>query len=568
MFFTLARNGDVAGCFDAFASTAPRAFNAAYLKRFNELLAMAEDRGDLLNSSWRTTEDEYDGVSSGLTSTLSAVDPIDTYKLAPISADAVLQSVSVTGQNADVNVTVSLIVVIDGTAKTLAVSSGNLADGVSVEGCIDPNADYYLQISGAASGALGASSASDMTVSYSVSGERLPVENPFENEYTVLPVSTVLPLYSPDGKELAGTLTFSQKKSRSVTAKFSNGQKTLASFSGKWDKDRISVDGTATLVLRKKTYTLSLTLHSGGFIKAVVDDGTSEFSSGECGLAATYAEFAGSYVVALPPCAFEGSDALPSGCSYMTLKMTSSSAKKTGRFSYSVKLSDGKSLSGSSNVTWLDADFGLLPVLKQSSLYRFSAVFKIRRSAASAPSPRAVVSADGVAVRLEYYKKGFEYEILHSAYGSYYDKKGLFPEMADLAEETGELMITAETSSVASPTYGDVVSVPIDGCVVDVREKKISLANKVKGASIRVTRSSGMFTGSTKVNFMEKSNVSGKIRGIILPGWFSDCACGEDDDTLIPREDVPFGIGYCLFSDKVDRKTVKRSFPIFIQSVE
>ena len=99
--------------------------------------------------------------------------------------------------------------------------------------------------------------------------------------------------------------------------------------------------------------------------------------------------------------------------------------------------------------------------------------------------------------------------------------------------------------------------------------KRGALSEKEADVKFSLNRSTGIFSGTTGIAFeneaaggRKSSNRSKGMKasysGVVLPGWYSDCSCSEDEDTLIPRESLPFGIGFCVFSDKVGRASVKR----------
>ena len=564
-FFALRRDGALTGTFETFDAIGPSEFKEAYLKRFSELVALCgDDAGELSNRCWQTTTDVFSGEGESAAATLSAIDLVDTYKLAAIDAAAAEQTVTVRGTDAGTTLAVSLIAVVDGDAKTLATETGALKDGVTVSGAIAKAGDFYVQITGTAAGTLAVDSDSaDTRVAYSIEGSREPIENPYVNDWISKAADTTLPLCDAGG--LAGTLTLSLKKTKKITANFSNGKKTLASFSGKWDAD-IALDGTAFAVLSKGRYALYLQMSGSGTIQAELsEDGTPVLSSGECQLADSFAEFSGVYLVAMPVVGDETTATAPSGVSYMTLKMAATaSARRSGKFGYTVCLADGKTLSGTTHVTGFDANFGIVPVLKTSGADTLSALVRVRRNAASAPSRRAVVAVAGVPVRWSNTTAGLDFSQVCGVYGSYYDKSDSLVDAAG----TSTVAWTADAADVAdSAAYGALTGVAGYGSAIDVSAKKLALAQKTKGFTFSFNRTSGVFSGKTTLSFENKGKVSATYKGILLPGWFSDCACGEDDDTLIEMENIGFGAGFVLFSDKAGRKSFKRSFAAWLGSL-
>ena len=564
-FLTLRRDGTLSGRLDAFSEVAPSEFKSAYLNRLDELLATSQDVADAnddANASWRTTTEEFSGTGTLSGASLSAVDLVDTYKLPPLADGAAEQTITVGGADPNATVTVSILQVKDGAAATLASATGPLSDGVAVRGVIGAGAQYYVQISGAAKGTLAIDSTSASTVTaYEMSGECVVIENPYSNDWIGKAVSSSLPLYGAtgSGKVLLGTLALTLKKNKWVTAKYSDGRRTVVSFAGKWSNGDIAVDGTAKLTLEKYGYELALTLKADGTIDARVSNGDDVLSSGDCILAETYSDFAGYYTVLLPALDAGASSTTAAGHSFMTLKMVTASAEKKGKFRYAVYLADGKKFSGYAYVTWIDPDFGVVPVLKVAGGYTVAVVVKVRKDAAYAPSTRAVVAADGVKSLVACSKSGQAFTLSLGAYGSYYDKDRPLVEEGDVVK----FAWTADASQLSdSPTYGALEEVAGNGLGLTVGEKGITANGSVKGFSFRFDRATGIFKGKTNLSFTGRPKLAAKYSGVVLPGWFTDCDCGEDGDRLVPMVALPFGVGSCVFSDKAAGKTIKRSLPV------
>lgn len=562
VFLTLNRDGNIAGFLGTFSDTAPREFKASYLARLDELVALgASDGANLVDGSWQTTKATYNGTEALEGGVFTALDLKATYRLATSSTVAQTQTVTVSGED-DITVTVNLISVVDGVAKTTGTATGKLNEGVSVSGIISNTGDYYIQVVANATGALAIDTEEKPEVAYTIEGTREVIENPFTNEWITKALTTTLPLYSEDGKSLQGTLALTLKKNKSVSAKYSDGKKNLATFSGKWDASRIDVLGDISLELKKGNYVLALSLDAEGVIKATLTQGKTILDSGECGLAEKFEEFGGYYIVGLPSSELDEATALPTGASFMTLTMTSSSAKKKGTFKYIIYLANGKTLSGNTNVTWYDANFGILPILKTSSDNTFSALLKIRKNAPNAPSERAVIAMDGVQAVWKNTKSGLSFERKLAVFGSYLDKS------KSLVERRGEATILFQPYDYMYPgseKYGSITNIIGSGVTLDMTDTKIASAQNIKNFKISYNKSTGVFSGSTKLCFNDaKSPVKATYKGIILPGWFSDCDCGEDEDSLIQIQSLEFGIGFCVFSDKVNNKSIKTSFEIAI----
>lgn len=564
-FFALDRNGALVGTFETFDTIGPFEFKEAYLNRFSELIALEDSAsGDFSDRCWQTTKATYAGVDKASGATLSALDLVDVYKLSATTEAASAQTVAVQGSDTNATVTISLIEVVGGTARTIATATGRLADGVSATGVISSTGgSYYVSISGKDSGTLAAdSSAANTVTAYTLSGSRRPIDNPFLNEWTAKKTAATLPLYTSGGQTLKGILALSLKKNGKISAKYSAGGGNIATFSGKWNVD-IAADGTATARLEKKGLFLSIVMRSDGTVAAEVDDGACTLTSGECGLAENYGEFAGSYTVAFP--SFDGSATIePSGDAVMTLKMAATpSAKTNGQFKYTVYLPNGKRLTGSSSVTWTDANFGIVPVLRTVGVETFAAVLKVRRSAGVAPSPRAIIAQDGVPAVWTNKTKGQSFARTFAVRGSWYDKNDSL--LVGIADDMLALEFTSATeSTVPSPVWGALTGVAGDGTIVTVTDTMMSAA-RTTGFSLKLNRTTGVFTGKSTLSFEGKARVAATFTGVLIPGWFSDCDCGEDSDDLIEMGNVAFGLGYCLFADRVNGKSAKRSFLVEIR---
>ena len=550
-FFALRRDGSLAGTFETFDAIGPSEFKEAYLKRFSELVAMGEgeDDGDFSNRSWQTTEDSFSGEGA-LSGDLAPLDLADTYALAAITTEAAVQTV--TAQGGEATATLSIIAVSGGEASTVATATGPLSGGISVSCTMTPKETYYVKLAGAAEGALAADSdAAFGTVGYPLRGERSPIANPYENEWTQKAAKAVLPLYAADGSGLAGRLELQLKKNGKISAKISDSSRRLASLSGTWNAD-ISADGTATAVLEKGGWTLELSITASGAVSASLS-GAKELASGECALAESYADWTGNYAVALP---LSDASGAWQGDAYMTLSIGGDKASVTrGKVKYKVFLPDGKKLSGTTGVTGRDADFGVVPVAKTSGANTFRASVLVRRNAASAPTRRAVV-ADGDAAAVW---SGDGVELRCGVFGSLVSAGDSLLERAD-AES---LAFVPDASGIGEDgKYGTLNGVLYDGGLFAVTAQTIYPVEKVSGFAFKLNRKTGVFTGKTKLSFSGKDKVSAKYSGVILPDWFSDCECQEDADTVVPMTFQPFGAGQCIYSGVFGGKRVKRSFPV------
>ena len=566
-FFAFHRDGTLAGTFEAFDAIGPSEFKQAYLKRFSELIALgADESGDFANRSWQTTLDEYSGSGMMRGATLSSIDLIDTYRLAATTSAAEMQNIIVRGTDTNAVVSVSILSVVNGILKTLSTATGKLSDGIEVAGVISSIGDYYVEVVGNGTGTFAVDAVADSTVTpYMLEGSRNVIENPYSNDWVKKAFATTLPLYASDGVTLKGLISLKAKASGSISAKYSNGKATIVPFSGRWNGS-IAADGTTGAELTKKGCVLLLEITGDGTIVAELTDGEETLMSPKCGLAANYGEFSGMYSVAFLPMAA----AVPvdfAGCAVMQLKMANTkTAKKNGTFSFKVTLPDGKLLSGTTSVTWLDANFGIVPVLKTGGANTFAATLKVRRNAGRAPSSRAVIAQVGTIALWTSTAKGRAFSQVFDTYGSWYDGKASL--LTGIEDDSLTLAFKVDKSLCAdSARWGALVSVTGDGAQISVTDKKM-FVRKISGFTFSAVRSSGKFSGTTHLTFEGKSKVPAKFYGVLLRGWFSDCDCGEDSDPLIEMENVAFGLGYLIFTDKIGGKSIRRSIPVSIDSTE
>ena len=555
-FFALDRSGALVGTFETFDAIGPSGFKGAYLKRFSELVALEDgDGSDFPNRCWQTTEDSYVGTDA-LKGTLSAIDLVDTFALSQISQVAVEQDIMVVGEDPSVAVTVNLISVSGGKATTLATAKGRIVDGVGVSCTMTPQEDYYVQVVGVAEGALAVDSEAEVTtVGYSMYGTRTEIANPYSNEWLSRAAKTTLPLYSADGVSVVGYLELQLKRNGKVSVKVFDTTRRVAALDGVWGSD-ISADGTATAALQKDGLAVALTISSSGVVSASVS-GRLSMASGPCELAGDYGDWVGNYAIALPL-----KDAAGQFCgdAYMTLSMASGkAARSSGKMNFTVYLPDGKKLAGSTHVTGRDANFGIVPVVKAAGANRFSASLLVRRNALSAPTRRAVIAEDGA--KAIWQGDGFSSEC--GVYGSLIVKTD---SLLDVANAESVLFAADTATASESEKYGTLTGIVYDRGAMNISAGNIVPAYKTKGFTFRLSRATGIFKGVTKMSFAGRGNVSASFSGVILPGWFSDCECQEDDDTVVPMTFMPFGLGQCIFSDVVQGIRAKRSFPVSLRS--
>lgn len=148
--------GRVIGRLDRFADVSPTDAHAAaaYVRRLDEILALADDPTEELNRDWQTatTDDCALDVRGGMrTSTVSAVDLSDHWRLTGRDrwTRTTLAVKGRTGETDETNVRLNLWQVTGGKATKVAMREGNLASGVTLpmqEIAADPEVEYFVQV--------------------------------------------------------------------------------------------------------------------------------------------------------------------------------------------------------------------------------------------------------------------------------------------------------------------------------------------------------------------------------------------------------------------------------------
>ena len=148
--------GRVIGRLDKFAAVSPTDAHAAaaYVRRLDEILLLADDPTEELNRDWSTatTDDCALDVRGGMrTSTVSAVDLSDYWRLTGRDrwTRTTLAVKGRTGETDETNVRLNLWQVTGGKAVKIAMQEGNLATGVGLspqELSSDSAVEYFVQL--------------------------------------------------------------------------------------------------------------------------------------------------------------------------------------------------------------------------------------------------------------------------------------------------------------------------------------------------------------------------------------------------------------------------------------
>lgn len=148
--------GRVIGRLDRFAAVSPTDAHAAaaYVRRLDEILLLADDPTEELNRDWQTatTDDCALDIRGGMrTSTVSAVDLSDYWRLTGRDrwTRTTLAVKGRTGGTDETDVRLNLWRVTGGKATKVAMREGNLASGVTLpaqEIAADAATDYFVQV--------------------------------------------------------------------------------------------------------------------------------------------------------------------------------------------------------------------------------------------------------------------------------------------------------------------------------------------------------------------------------------------------------------------------------------
>ena len=333
-----------------------------------------------------------------------------------------------------------------------------------------------------------------------------------------------LPMYWVDGDErtmLAGILQLTIPQTGKASAKFT-GVDGTTSFSAKnWSS--LGLNGKLEVTLTDKKYGRSL------FVEVEKDGSIAAELSGDMIVNECVAvsdgkvwskddpatDWKGYYTVALKnkgPDFEEKKGIAPTGDGYLTLKMDTDSACKSGTFKVAGKLPNGTSVSCSMVLSREDGT-AVLPIFKTASKDTLAAAVVITPNAEEDEVRRCVTSEglfDGYWLHDD--KAGASYAVNFGLYGSYYDKN------EDLGGCCAEFFGKADLKFYAEKT--DIADIKVGAdkiTVTDARGSKLTC---------KLTRSTGIVTGKFTHPGLDKS-VS--YVGIVVNGWGDECGCGPAD---------------------------------------
>lgn len=404
-----------------------------------------------------------------------------------------------------------------------------------------------------------------------------------------------------DGSSLYGLMTLTINRSGKLSAKNRTIEGTYSFASKGWSE--VADDGTlvAKLVCVSKSSpsygeaSLTVTVPADDQpIKIESAMGFAEIPLTWSQVGANPADWAGYYTVnlhdieAVKPIEGEPVEALCSGDGYMTLKMTSSLAKKQGKMTYAALLPNGKGVSGtaaiSPSMTGSVCTHAFMPMLVTSSADDLTAVLQIVRKAGEIRKQDRCSVHSYLQPYWHHRESGHDevsYETLFNAYGTIYDGNDADDFIACCEEKfkTTRLVFFVDTEGLWSEQGGSAAVWRTNDVSITVSKDKsehptIVLDNPKNAAGLSFTfaRDTGLVNGSFKVLFEDGKKRTLTYKGVVLPG-FGTAACSEcgllNSDSL----KAPFIGGSAWFGDsfsyedvrgRVRSKSVKRGCAVSV----
>lgn len=338
------------------------------------------------------------------------------------------------------------------------------------------------------------------------------IEDPAtRNIYVNLNANYAVPLVasSLDGSlELGGTIVVTTKRNGLIGAKFQPVTGRAVSFSGRWSS-LDATDNVAEAHLFKSGTELYMRLSPSGELSIEIDGLSGCTAYGEM------ATYDGSYTVTFPTIASDGN------CPYLGTGVAMLTVKR-GIAAVKIMLPNGTKFNMKTYLSLdpTDREYALLPIMKCAAKDTFSALLRIRANGASlysdSETAAVILSANGISAQWSHHEPKSSFESMLDVYGGYYDKS---------LGEDGYFRLFG--------LHGTVLV--IDGVPVE--------------AKYRLTKNTGMFSGSANLTRLDGSVVPGKFMGVLLPGWI-DCNCG---DSVIER---PFASGAFIYKENGTTQSV------------
>ena len=245
------------------------------------------------------------------------------------------------------------------------------------------------------------------------------------------------------------------------------------------------------------------------------------------------------------------------GDAYMVLKMTSASAVKAGKVTYSGCLPNGVTFSGSAVMIREDAADGVavaaLPFYNYksgSSGHVLSGILEISPDAASLYQVcRRSVRERRSAAPCWRRTDRAENESYFAAYGGYLDTALEDCCTQDYQKSTLDFLL--DPGLWSSFKYGDI-SDDFEGAAVRVAQGKVSVPEAGRDrVKLSYSAATGVISGTFTLPFKNGHKQAVTYKGVVLPGWGS---CADCDNPLIScdfrQEARPFAAGTFWFADQ------------------
>jgi len=382
-----------------------------------------------------------------------------------------------------------------------------------------------------------------------------------------------IPVYGKLGGKsvLAGVATLKAYASGRVSLSYKGTDGARGTYSGALALDSA---GTATMNSSRGGVTAALKIDSKGRATFTLDGLSSRFgtslaseASGYRLFNSTYGAYAGYYTVTLPANAADltaGKETIPTGTGYVILKMNTATFTRTGKVNYAGLLANGTTFSGSAYLSGTmmssgGVEWAYLPIsVAKTGGVGVGAVLRIRKNAAATygSDPQVVLAASSSVPLLLY---GADYTSLN-VYGGIYDRTLDFSKCCEDYYETTKFNVRAETGWFApSALYGAIKTLPAATVQVGANDRLIvTNADSTHTAALKLTKSSGIVSGSLNVTFANGRKVRMAVKGVVLVGWV-DCGCSEDVSLEIER---PVFSGAATYADRINGKASKRGFAV------
>lgn len=547
------------------------------------------------------------GLEAGKTATLTLVDPTDGLTL--ISASNKVTVVSVADDapafaNDEATATfyryvsktetypVALAEGVEGAKLSFAKLSGTLPAGLKATWDEEANALAISGVPTAKAGVypmvyqvtqqVGARKTPGLTIALTLTVVD-PTDvagNPDGANNSVLKARTFkdVPVVNDVNNRLAGLVQVTIPRKGNVSAKYACESGVIALSAKGWDEFTEGSKDLHATATGKNGFKLEVVCANDGKVTLSVTDPMYEGVSLDAEVSpesqwsknAPASAWKGYYTVALVPSAVdEDVEGLaPRGNGFLTFKMDSAAAWNAGKVSWAGMLPNGTAISGSSILSCGDLTWAQLPVFKVSSSDVISVLAKIHANAVEEDVTRSVLSADDVVSCWVHNEKdgtfNADYVVDFGVFGGPYSTSISLADCCQEYYETTSPELKVGVDSLGSTSYGTIGA--IAPATVTVGESTLSLGNDAAaGMTLRLTRNTGIVTGSLKLSGDAGKTVSATWKGVILQGWGPGCGCAPGGDVYLP-----FVNGAFFFNDSVQngvgkKLTIKRGGSLVVE---